>query len=157
MPVEAIANIMSDLRTTWGTEGGARRESHNREEMESKSEQTDGARRSHRSARLLNIIFSARENFSLFRSPAIVAVVFSRERARGDERRRGEERRENFPFRRFRSLYVPTACSRGARRAAPLLVLSFVNHDERSRLGGPSLRFFFFSSSPRSRRPSRCQ
>lgn len=51
---------------------------------------------------------------------------------------------EDFPFLRFR-FYVPTACSRGARHAAPLLVLSFVNLDERSRLGDSlPLRSFFF-------------
>jgi len=88
--------------------------------------------------RLLNIIFSTRGNFSLFR--------FSDHRHRRRrlfkktgiewERRRGE-------FLRFR-FYVSTACSRGARRDAPLLVLSFVNLDERSRLRPPPLYSFFF-------------
>lgn len=89
--------------------------------------------------RLLNIIFSTWENFSLFRSPTIVAVavVFQEDRhgTTGGER--------SFPFLRFRS-YVPTACSRGARRAASLLVLSFVNLDERSRLRPPPFFIPFF-------------
>lgn len=110
----------------------------------------DGAKRNRRNGRLLNIIFSARENFSLFRSPTIVAVAVAVIFSRGQER---EEERRNFPFLRFR-FYVPTACSRGTRRATPLLVLSFVNLDERSRLGDPP-SFLFFSSSPRCRRPSR--
>lgn len=144
------ANIVSDLRTTSRRkegEGNKERKSQSRGNGEMEQAQAaDGARRD-RPARLLNIIFSARENFSLFRSPTIVAaaaVVFSRGQA-WDER--GEE--ENFPFLHFRS-YVPTACSRGARRAAPLLVLSFVNLDERSRLGSspPLSPSFPFSFSP---------
>lgn len=110
-------------------------------EMESKSETES-------TGRLLNIIFSTRENFSLFRSPTIVAVVFQEDRhgTTGGER--------SFPFLRFRS-YVPTACSRGARRAASLLVLVVCQPRREISLKAPSFLHSFFSSSSRCRRLSR--
>lgn len=145
-------NIMSDLRTTRREGGGIKGGSHNREEMAKwRVRVSSGRSETESTGRLLNIIFSARENFSLFRSPTIVAVavVFSRGQA-WDERWRGE-----FPLSPFPLLRADCVLSRGARRAAPLLVLSFVNLDERSRLGAPPSFLLFFSSSPRCRRPSR--
>jgi len=152
IPVEAISQTSCLIYVRREEKGrGIKRGSHNREEMAKWRVRASSERSETKSTgRLLNIIFSARENFSLFRSPTIVgitdAVVFSRGQT-------WEERRIP-PFHRFR-FYVPTACSRDARRAAPLLVLSFVNLDERSRLGLPPL--FLFSSSLRCRRPSRCR
>lgn len=97
--------------------------------------------------------------YHFFRSRKFFTFPFSdyrRRRRRLFKRTMGwKGRREEFPLSPFPLL--PTACSRGARRAAPLLVLSFVNLDERSRLGFPSLHSFFFSSSPRCRRPSLCR
>lgn len=128
-----------------------KRGNHKREEMAKwRARASSGRSETESTGRLLNIIFSTRENFSLFRSPTIVAVavVFQEDRhgTTGGER--------SFPFLRFRSYDVPTACSRGARRAASLLVLSFVNRREIS-LKVPSFLHSFFSSSPRCRRPSR--
>lgn len=89
---------------------------------------------------LLNIIFSARENFSLFRSPTVVVGAFPRRSMRG-------RRAERFPLLSVSASTYRLACSR-TRRAAPLFVLSFVKLDEISLLGAfPS--FLFSSSLPR--------
>jgi len=142
---------MSDLRTTRGErkeDKERKSQSRGNGEMESKSEQ-----RTERDE-----IDRPPAEYHFFRSRKFFTFSFSDHR-RHHRRRRLFKRtdmggEENSPFHRFR-FYVPTACSRDARRAAPLLVLSFVNLDERSRLGLPPL--FLFSSSPRCRRPSRCR
>lgn len=125
------------------------REEEEREEIASRR----GSRARGSAGGLLNIIFSARENFSLFRSPTVVVVAAAFPRRIDTGRDAGGEKKKEFPSSlSFRS-YVLTACSRRTRRAAPLFVLSFVKLDERSRLGVPSSFLFFFLPACRCRRP----
>lgn len=87
--------------------------------------------------RLLNIIFSARRNFSLFRFPSSPSPPFQERWKRETES--GE--REDFPPLRFR-FYTCRLRTALADAVALLLVLSFVKPDERSRLEAPSFLFF---------------
>lgn len=108
--------------------------------------------------------FFRSRKFSLFRSPAVVvAVVLSP----GRTRRRGERQKRAFPPSSFplRCDCVPSQ-QKQTRRAAPLLVLSFVKFTEKERKKikrGRSLarrdssRTFFSFLQPACRRQPSCR
>lgn len=114
IPVEAIAQTSCLIYVRRGERKGRKeRKSQSRGNGEMEQSASSGRSETESTGRPLNIIFSARENFSLFRSPTIVAAaVFSRGQS-WDERRRKE-----FPLSPFPLLRADCVLSRCQTRRA---------------------------------------